>query len=312
MRSWFVPIFPQSIARGTRSLTLIHLTGFTITPDELDRRVRAYLTTHDAEVSKSGWGGFSKTSGLMRQDDSLKWVNPLELKAAAEKAFEEKFGKKEDAKKAQAEKAKKVRPAVALLQLSHLWQLTDGEILCDAQESKAPKASTSTASLPAAESPDDMFKQGWLSRLHKPGGNEQPIAERMKEHLAWTGGKVFTRFPPEPNGFLHVRPTLLSWLPRPRGAGKCLLTGIFLLADRALEGHRGQLRLRQVPQRPLLPPLRRHESRSGRADLLRQDPRERPLARLRAVPDHPLERPLPGTLRPRLLAHQEGLGVHER
>ncbi|BGP08722.1 Glutaminyl-tRNA synthetase [Rhodotorula toruloides] len=152
--------------------------GFTITPDELDRRVRAYLTTHDAEVSKTGWGGFSKTSGLMRLDDSLKWVNPLELKAAAEKAFEDKFGKKEDAKKAQAEKAKK--------------------------ESKAPKASTSTASLPAAESPDDMFKQGWLSRLHKPGGNEQPIAERMKEHLAWTGGKVFTRFPPEPNGFLHI------------------------------------------------------------------------------------------------------------
>lgn len=72
--------------------------------------MRVYLSTHDAEVSKTGWGGFSKTSGLMRQDDSLKWVNPLELKAAAEKAFEEKFGKKEDAKKAQAEKAKKVRP----------------------------------------------------------------------------------------------------------------------------------------------------------------------------------------------------------
>lgn len=56
----------------------------------------------------------------MRQDDSLKWVNPLELKASAEKAFEEKFGKKEDAKKAQAEKAKKVRPGLALPQLSYL------------------------------------------------------------------------------------------------------------------------------------------------------------------------------------------------
>jgi hypothetical protein len=45
---------------------------------------------------------------------------------------------------------------------------------------------------------------GWLSRLHKPGGNEQKYPERMKEHLAWTGGKVFTRFPPEPFGSLGL------------------------------------------------------------------------------------------------------------
>ncbi|GJN91074.1 hypothetical protein Rhopal_004089-T1 [Rhodotorula paludigena] len=161
--------------------------GFTITPDELDRRVRAYVAEHDAEVRKTGWTGFSKTSGLMRQADALRWVNPLELKAAAEAVFEELFGKKEDAKakaQAAADKAKK--------------------------EAKAPKASTSAspaagaASAGAAESPDDMFAHGWLSRLHKPGGNEQKIPERMKEHLQWTGGKVFTRFPPEPNGFLHI------------------------------------------------------------------------------------------------------------
>ncbi|BGP40715.1 Glutaminyl-tRNA synthetase [Rhodotorula kratochvilovae] len=154
--------------------------GFSITPAELDTRVRAYLADKADDVQKAGWTGFSKVSGLMRQADPLRWVAPLDLKAAAETVFEELFGKKEDAKakaQAAADKAKK--------------------------EAKTPKASTSAVPL-AAESPDDLFAQGWLSRLHKPGGNEQKIPERMKEHLEWTKGKVFTRFPPEPNGFLHI------------------------------------------------------------------------------------------------------------
>ncbi|KAJ7368471.1 glutamine-tRNA ligase [Mycena albidolilacea] len=167
--------------------------GFSITATELYEHIAKYTT--DAAIT--GWSSLGQVISGVKNIPELRWANTLEVKNSVEKVFNDKFGAKEAAKPKGKEPKK---PAAA-----------------------AKVQATSTDDNAARKS---VFEEGFLGALHKPGENPQIRPEFREQHLAFTGGKVFTRFPPEPNGYLHIghsKAIFVSFGYAAHHGGKCYL-----------------------------------------------------------------------------------------
>ena len=100
-------------------------------------------------------------------------------------------------------------------------------VLQEPKKDATPKSTTKDEnSAPTASTSRSVFSEGFLGHLHKPGGNTQIHPHLREQHLAATGGLVYTRFPPEPNGFLHVghsKAIFINFGYAAHNGGKCYL-----------------------------------------------------------------------------------------
>jgi len=164
--------------------------GVIVTAEEIEQAVEVAIKEVKDEVEKARWR--YNTGPLMgKVRGQLKWADGKAIKSEFELQLLDLLGPKTDQDLLPPPKVEKKK----------------GE---KKKVVKEEKAASDDVEEDGAATISELMKT--KVHFHKPGENyttdgyvsTPTTRDRLKEHLERTGGQVRTRFPPEPNGILHI------------------------------------------------------------------------------------------------------------
>lgn len=172
--------------------------GVVVTPEQVEQAVEKHMAQYKAELLEKRYR-FNAGNVMQAVRADLPWADGKAIKNEVDVQILDLLGPKTEADLAPPPKAEK-KPK--------------------GDTGKKAKKADDKISKPSekAESPDEIGGAMSISELmkklpfHAPGENfksdgyvvTNDTKRLLEEHLKITGGKVRTRFPPEPNGILHI------------------------------------------------------------------------------------------------------------
>lgn len=169
--------------------------GIVITPEEIDRTVEAAITRNKTALVEQRYR-FNVFKIMQEVREQLPWADGKQVKNEVDVQIFDLLGEKTEADLAPPPKKQKEKKPTA-----ETNGKANDKSLSNGVDDKATDGASSIAELMKTK-----------VHFHAPGENFKtdgyvvtPNTERLlKEHLKTTGGRVRTRFPPEPNGILHI------------------------------------------------------------------------------------------------------------